>query len=189
MEWTERPCCLCNEQEDKSVPGQVTNIRILFLILVSLGAGACQAPATVPAQSQYVDTRGAALHAVQNERLRAIMGEFNALMFEQMYTELELDRQRMRKARAIADAAAALNKTINELPGVLSSLQLTPEEQDIFRGLAQELQDQASQLEEYANRGEIETLRPMVLRMNTTCNACHSLFRGPRNGSSQNRAN
>ncbi len=108
------------------------------------------------------------------------MNEFNALMFEQMYTELELDQQRRKKAKAIAEAAAALNRTVTELPGILSNLQLTADEQDVFRGLAVDLQRQASSLEEHADRGDVEALRPMLYRMNTTCNACHSLFRGPR---------
>jgi hypothetical protein len=156
-----------------------TYIHFLSLFLLFQFC-ACQSPGVKTAQNQYIDTRGASLHAVQNEQLRVIMNEFNALMFEQMYTELELDQQRRKKAKAIAEAAAALKRTVTELPGILSDLQLTPDEQAVFKGLAVELQSEASELEEYAARGEVEALRPMLYRMNTTCNACHSLFRGPR---------
>jgi len=155
-------------------------IRFLLLLLLCQFSLACQSPGVKPGQKQFIDTQGASLHAVQNDRLRAIMNEFNALMFEQMYTELELDQQRRKKAKAIAEAAAALNRTVTELPGILSDLQLTADEQDVFRGLAVDLQRQASALEEHADRGDVEALRPMLYRMNTTCSACHSLFRGPR---------
>jgi hypothetical protein len=154
--------------------------RLLLLFLLCQFGLACQSPGVKPGQQQFIDTQGASLHAVQNEQLRAIMNEFNALMFEQMYTELELDQQRRKKAKAIAETAAVLNRTVTELPGIMSDLQLTADEQDVFRGLAVELQSQASALEEHAARGDVEALRPMVYRMNTTCNACHSLFRGPR---------
>ena len=56
--------------------------RLLLLFLLCQFGTACQSPAVKPGQNQFIDTQGASLHAVQNEQLRAIMNEFNALMFE-----------------------------------------------------------------------------------------------------------
>ena len=162
------------------MPGKIQTKLFLLFLLCQFGT-ACQSPDAVDVtKQQFIDTRGASLHAVEDARLREVMSEFNSLMFEQMYTELELDQQRRLKARSIARAAANLNRTIGELPGILFNLQRTPDEQDIFRGLAADLQHQAQVLEKRADSGDVGALKPMIFRMNTTCNACHSLFRGPR---------
>lgn len=162
------------------MPGKIQTYILLLFLLCQFGT-ACQTPDALDIKKQqYIDTLSASLHAVEDARLREVMSEFNSLMFEQMYTELELDQQRRLKARSIARAAANLNRTVGELPKILFNLQLTPDEQDIFRGLAADLQDQAQVLEKRAESGDMEALKPMIYRMNATCNACHSLFRGPR---------
>ena len=125
------------------------------------------------------------LHAVHNAQLREVMQGFNNLMFEQMYTELELDEQRLRYSQRIAKSAGELAKAAENLPRIAEGLGLTVNEKTLFLERAAELQTKATHLQEAALNKDANAMRHWLLRMEITCNNCHRLFRGPRSSSAR----
>lgn len=122
---------------------------------------------------------GPALHAVRSERVRQIMVRMNALLYERMYTALELDRERARQLAALADTAAELAGTADAIPEALSDLDLPVEERTTFQALANQLYTRALELQGLAAANRYHALDAAIERLNETCNACHSLFRNP----------
>ena len=74
----------------------------LLVLLASAALGACRAapPSAVSAQASTP------LH--YSERLRGLMQRMNALLYERNQTELEVDKERLERARELASAAATL---------------------------------------------------------------------------------
>jgi hypothetical protein len=123
------------------------------------------------------DTGGPAPHAVHDRRLRQWMAEMNALMFERMRTELELDRERRRQAERIAGTAADLERTIGRIIDTLPRLALSPNERTTFLALADTLRSQVQTLKVQAQRNYIDALPDTLEHIQATCTACHRLFR------------
>lgn len=123
------------------------------------------------------ETGRPALHAVQNERLHDLMDEINSLMFERMRTQLDIDRERRRRAGEIAEVARAMSERAGEMLSTLPELKLSPEEQTTFAALAKKLRAQSMQLEEEASSNYIDAIPQSIERMSLTCTACHELFR------------
>ncbi len=118
-------------------------------------------------------------HALRSARLRDVMVRLDALVYERMYTELDLDTERARHAGALADAAADLAGTTDALPELAGGLALTDAEAGRFRDLANRLYSQAVEIQGLASREEYRQLRPAFERLQSTCGACHALFRDP----------
>ena len=153
-------------------------------IAVLLSTNACFPPAHRRLEVRPEEGEGT-LHAVQNERLREVMQGFNNLMFEQMYTELELDEQRLRHSQRIAKSAGELAKAAEALPRIVEGLGLTANEKTLFLERADELRAKALRLQEAAESKDANAMRHWLLRMEITCNNCHRLFRGPRSSSAR----
>lgn len=157
-------------------------VRVKALLLAGalaggLPAGGCRAPAADRPGLRSVDAPPA-LHAVSSERLRQIMQRMDSLMFERMQTELELDRQRLRHVRALAEAAAELERTVDWIPGAVDDMGLSPEDRSRFLDLAGILRGEAGALRDRAEAGDLGALRHSLQRLESTCKACHGLYRG-----------
>jgi len=117
------------------------------------------------------------LHAVHESRLDGLMRQMNSLMFDNLRTELELDRERRQHARKIAKEASALSKAVDQIAATLPRLNLSPEEQAIFLSLAQKLHDQAEDLKHQAQSNHIDAMPATLGQISKTCTSCHELFR------------
>lgn len=117
------------------------------------------------------------LHAIHDERLQQLMDEMNHLMFERMRTELELDRDRRRKTKAIAETAGAMLETLDLLPARLPQLGLRENERIVFLTLADALKGRTQTLEIQAKRNAVDSLPGTLEEIRSTCEGCHRLFR------------
>jgi hypothetical protein len=141
----------------------------------------CSTGCGLSAEAQYkrklAETGTPAMHAVENNRLRELMGNMNQLRDESDYgrpLELQQDRDRCEKvAKSLADSAG-------KLPELAPMLQLDAAETKSYLVLAAKLRQQALHTGELAQRGTFAELNRSTDEMIATCNACHSLFRGPR---------
>ena len=148
-----------------------------YIVLVAVLAlpGCSTAPRTLPPYSLQ-ETGQPALHAIMNDRLRILMAQMNTLLFDQIRTEVELDQERRRNAVRIADAAGKLQQTVDMILAAQPSLQLTQNEAATFAALAGKLKIQAVQLQDLAQRNQIDALPQAVSQVRSTCMCCHSLF-------------
>jgi cytochrome c556 len=121
----------------------------------------------------------AALHAVQDTRLRTLMNEMKALLFERMPTELEIDRERSRKAAQIADVADSMSRTVDDIVQSLPRLSLQEDEKTVFLVMAGRLRQQVATLQAQARSNYIDSIPGTMEQISATCDGCHQLFRDP----------
>jgi cytochrome c556 len=118
-----------------------------------------------------------ALHAVQSARLQGLMKQLNDLMFERMLTEVELDVKRRQRTRQIAEVAAAMQRSVQDIPKALPTLSLNAKERETFLSLSARLENQVTLLKQEAELNYVDAIRPRVERIVSICNACHQAFR------------
>lgn len=164
----------CHQMTGKSFDPRIR--PALVCLVLSLAAGCSANPRSMPAD-QLQNTGKPALHAIMDERLRTLMAQMNALMFEQIRTEVELDHERRLKSGKIAEAARQLQHSIEQIQQVRPGLNLGHDDEAAFAGLATKLKSEAQQIESLAASGKLNELKPLLAETEQSCMACHSLFR------------
>ncbi|MDD1623013.1 MAG: cytochrome c [Methylococcaceae bacterium] len=154
----------------------MTQLNLALVIGATL-LSACTATSQPAAPAGLPDTGQPALHAVSDARLRELMDQMNALMFERFMTQPEIDRERRIHAQKMADAAEKLGSAIDAILSRLPALNLNQDEQLTFRALAGKLGEQAHALNAQAKLNHIDNIEPMLDQMTATCSSCHTLFR------------
>lgn len=150
-------------------------MKKFFLLLLSCGfLVACSSQ---PELNSPTPASLPALHAVQDQELRELMGRMNGLMMERFMTEHEMDIERQKYARQIIGASKTLEATAQALLNKLPDLGLNADEQTAFRNLAQKLGQQAHNLQNQAENRAFNSVSATLHEMQSTCMACHTLFR------------
>lgn len=137
---------------------------VTLLVLVTCAAlGACRAAPPGPGAQ-------AATPLHYSERLRSLMQRMNALLYERNQTELEIDKERLERARELASAAATLAREVGSegLPGSVDETARAS-----FAGLAQELAATAAELDALAAARRYSELSPQMERVAHVCATCH----------------
>lgn len=172
--------------------------RCLVIAVLSLMAIACsteprlEKAAAQPTPNQSDSTRPStanatpaetgepALHAVKNDRLQQIMRQINDLVYAQLSSEINLGQQRQLKTEEIAKTAAELAASEQAMVSTLPSLGLKADEQTTFLALAEELRINAADMQDLANRNQIQAIPARLETITNTCTSCHVLFRKSR---------
>lgn len=118
-----------------------------------------------------------ALHAIHDQELRDLMDKMNALMMERFMTEHEMDIERRRHASKIIAASKNLAATSERLLQKLPELGLDTAEQKAFRDLAGRLGQGAHTLQAQVENQSFKAISATLHDMQSTCLACHTLFR------------
>lgn len=144
-------------------------LHALLLLMIS----ACTGPGT-PAP----DAARGPLHALMTEQLALELARLNSLAFDLHRTQTELEQLRVQNSRAIAEAAARMQEAAAGIHANSPGLGL--EEQNIlpFHELASQLEAHAATLQQRAAAGELAQLDTLMADINSTCDACHRLYRG-----------
>lgn len=154
--------------------------RAFWLTTLGLALTACgtePAPPYIALDAGQRQTGQPALHAVHNGQLHELMGRMASLLQERFLTEPELDSERRRQAKHIADTAQNLAQTIDAIRATLPSLPLNTAEQSTFRALADKLREQTGELRQQAEQIRLDAAAATLQQMDATCTACHALFR------------
>lgn len=152
-------------------------IWLLFwsaMVLAAIAAGCA-----TPGRGALPRPEEPGAHAIQDARLREKMRELDALMYERMRTELEIDRDRRRQAKEIAVVAADLSRTVAAIVAAAPGLPLTADERSRFLALAEELRIRVDRLREQAGQGQIDAIPGTLGEITAVCGSCHRLFRKP----------
>lgn len=154
-----------------------------MLETVGIGLGvmvmfvACQRPAPKPSSMPVSQTGAAALHAVQSGQLKSIMADLNGLNFDRLPQELDQRGQRQTYLENASAVASAMAEAAAKIPNTLGEVSLKAEEQEVFRALSNRLRAEAAQLSEQLRQGQTRAADSTMREINTTCVACHALFR------------
>jgi hypothetical protein len=116
-------------------------------------------------------------HAVHSKDLRAVMSRISALDVARLPQELGPTGPREPDLAEIARVAGSLAESASRIPQVIGDLDLDPAEREVFLSLARRLQHQSQALRGQAVQGRTSTSRATLQEINTTCAACHALFR------------
>lgn len=146
-----------------------------LIVILALAGCATNEPSRVIAPAGVAVPQ---THVLSSAELRRIMQRLEALMEDRVQTDLALDARRRESAAALADAAGELAAAASSLSAsaVTASLDETARRQ--FRTYALELHREATQLGAVADENRIIASAEQFRRLNHTCAACHSLFRG-----------
>lgn len=122
-------------------------------------------------------SRDALISEIHNTEVRYIMRKLNVLLFERERTYLELQRLRRQQLALLVEETESLSQMANQAPFIDSLKNLDDEQQAMFKGMANELQQIARQLSEANAAGHEQDIEAGYIRLHETCNTCHRLFR------------
>lgn len=151
--------------------------NLLLLLLLVATVVACNPAEKYITAPHLVATGSAALHAIDSNELRQVMGRMNGLMFERNLTDQELDRQRHQALSQVIEAADGVEQAITAILATQPRLNLDAGEQKVFLALAVRLGEEAKTLKIQAVTHQDEQIPATLEKISTTCNACHQLFR------------
>jgi len=117
----------------------------------------------------------ATIHEVSNNTIRSYMHKLDTIVFEPYYSELERDQYRIRYTSKIVEVVNELTKELEQNPGL--NLGLNKQEQQEFVGLAQQLKQQAAQLNSVLTDHKSSEIKAELAQMVEVCNSCHQKFR------------
>jgi len=133
------------------------------LVFCAVSLSACAQTSPMPADSVHF-----------SDHLKRLMRRMNTLIYERNLSELEVDRERLERARELAAAATALAEEAGAAEG---SLRGTDDaERREFTRLAHALAAEAAVLDELATAGRYGELSAQMQRVGEQCAACHLRF-------------
>ncbi|MEQ8230144.1 MAG: cytochrome c [Gammaproteobacteria bacterium] len=142
---------------------------------LALGAvAACQAPPAGPVTPAPTAQQMPAQTVHHSARLRELMQRMNAMLYERNQTELEIDKQRLDRARELAAAAATLAHEASVIgpPGAADA-----SAREDFTHHAHALANAAAELDALAAARRYSELSPQMERVAHVCADCHLRFR------------
>ena len=123
------------------------------------------------------EQRQPVLHAIYSDQLKNIMLRMNRLVYEREMTLLEVQLAREQHLQQLVDTVSELVRASEGLTDAIPGIELNSEDQVIFRAMANQLKDEARNIENLVKDKNYGAVDPAYQRLNETCNACHSLFR------------
>lgn len=145
-------------------------VKIAGAFMLAFFLAHCSGNATVVRDDQ--------LHALMADDINALMARVSVLMYDQNRTVDELDRERQRNARQLAEAAGQLGVAARRIESLLPQLNLDPAESAEFVNLARLLGEHAKGVADAVQEQDFRRAEQFTEQMTTTCTACHQLYRG-----------
>lgn len=146
--------------------------------ILALVAGACGRTFPQADGHRLEKIEPAARHALNDARLRVIMGQLDFFMDERLPQEMDVQAARERQFGHLAAAAERMVRSTEEITSVIDGLDLSAEGEKVFTSLVAELRGQAIELQAAASqRAEPARIDQLFGKITRTCEDCHNLFR------------
>jgi len=111
------------------------------------------------------------------ERINRIQSSIEQLLYQQNRTQSEIEQSRRNSIREIATAAIELRDSVETLVLLEPTLNLSPENSTAFLSFAQQLRVNSQALADLATGNQVGNLSEVVMRLQESCNSCHTLYR------------
>lgn len=157
-----------------SVTGRVTT-RAVIGVVVAVSTTACAWSEKDRYRARLEQTGKPAQHAVHGKRLRALMQDLEALLFERQRTQIEIDADRRRYFEQTVEVADGLLESAEHIAEAVDDLRA--EDRAGFIALQTKLVSQTRALRALAEAGRADAVAAQYDTITTTCNSCHSSFR------------
>lgn len=152
-------------------------LQFLALLLLA-GCSGSSGSRVADVEDEPLANMGAAdVHRVQSDKLKMIMRTMNMTIYDREATALDIDADRLRRAKMIAVLLGMISDELVSFVQKEPQLKLTPEEQGLFVKYSDELGEHSKAFEEIAATARSEAFMPTMKRTVQTCNACHDRFR------------
>ncbi len=117
-------------------------------------------------------------HALKSQELTTIMIEFENLIFERFYSELERDKKRIQYTQEMEEYLEDIVLETKNLQKTMPDIKnLNKADAAEFRTLASALEDSAKELKKITTQYETEKINPTLKQMIDICNQCHAKFK------------
>jgi soluble cytochrome b562 len=156
--------------------GVVAGLMGISAFLVVLTS--CSKPKTHPQAAVQPRTGPPVLHAVYAKELRQEMRDLNAQASQEVYLRVYTGGPPVVDMQNVASVADRMAQVAAKLPQAVANVQMEPKEREIYEGLAKRLHDQAVTLKHEADANNLDGARAAMSNLTTTCNTCHTMFRG-----------
>lgn len=124
---------------------------------------------------EKLETGKTILNAIHSDEIKTIMQRLDILIYEREYTELELHKLNKKQIELLAKESVALSKIAADLSNIDSLKKLNDEDQLTFNAMVSQLSDITMELKKESDANhETENI---YIRLQSTCNTCHQLFR------------
>ena len=117
------------------------------------------------------------IHVIASDRIRGIMRHLNDLVSSRGMTALQVMELRVRHLNDLITTVDELAQAAEELTDAIPGIRMMPENKITIEALAKKLQDEAAELKDMAEDTNYAGMEPAYQRLNSTCDACHQLFR------------
>jgi len=117
------------------------------------------------------------IHVIASDRIRGIMQHLNDLVTARGMTALQVMELRVQHLKDLVATIDELVQASEELTDAIPGIRMSPENKITFEALAKKLQDEAAELKDMAEATNYAGMEPAYQRLNSTCDACHQLFR------------
>lgn len=160
------------------LPGDVPMCaRRLLAACLALAAVVLPAACATPGEAMDgQDVPPAASHAVQGDRLQALMRRLERLTTERLPRAIDPWDERRRRAERVRETARALTASAREIPLALETIDLDPRDREAFLALAGELERAAEELARADPDEPVEVLTERSRAIVARCDRCHTRF-------------
>lgn len=138
---------------------------------------ACAPPGPLGYEREAEQAPPAARHAVQSERIRALMAGLQRLERGRLPQAMDVELERDRQVRDIARTARDLSSAAAALVDLAPDLPYTATDREAFVALARALERDSAALAEDAPSLSATALRERARAIRADCDRCHSRFR------------
>ena len=116
-------------------------------------------------------------HALKSQELTTIMIEFENLIFERFYSELERDKKRIQYTQEMEDSLDEIVLETKKLQQTVPYIKnLNKADAAEFHTLASALEESAKKLKKITAQYKTEEINPTLKQMINICNQCHEKF-------------
>jgi len=117
------------------------------------------------------------IHVIASDKIRDIMQHLNELVNARGLTGLQVMELRVQHLNNLVATIDNLVVAADGLNDAIPGIRMTPENKITFEALAKKLKDEAAGLKKMAETTNYAGMEPAYQRLQSTCDACHQLFR------------
>lgn len=144
------------------------------LVLLVLALASCGPTAQRRYEQRLADTGKPAMHGVQSQRIKDLM---HKLTFDPLSESEQAPAEEQRRADQLAEVAHSMADTSDSIAAAAKDLSLSDSDRKTFVSLVDKFRDQANAVGQAAKHKNFAEAKRAIERMQSTCNACHTLFR------------
>ncbi|MBP7936815.1 MAG: cytochrome c [Phycisphaerae bacterium] len=142
--------------------------------LIVLALASCGPTAEQRYQRRLADTGKPAMHAIQNQRLKDLM---HKLTFDPLSESEQGAVEEQRRADQLSEVATNMAQASSGMAEISKDLNLSANDRATYLSLVDKFRDQANAVGEAAKHKNFPEAKRSLERVQSTCNACHTLFR------------